>query len=104
MQFQHIIFFKRANSSNDPAERIKLVTKYMLTGLVYERRSMKPKKPLNPILGEIFKCTFDCPLEENENGEKDSVRFDLISEQVSHHPPSNFFSIYYICQLDITNF
>merc|ERR1719310_1234501 len=73
----------KANSSDDPAERIKLVAKYMLTGLVYERRSMKPKKPLNPILGEIFKCTFECQPENS----KDTIKFDFISEQVSHHPP-----------------
>lgn len=38
------------------------------------------KKPLNPILGEIFSCYWD--LEEGK-------RAYYISEQTSHHPPKS---------------
>ena len=38
------------------------------------------KKPLNPILGEIFTCYWDYP---------DRTRGYYISEQTSHHPPKS---------------
>ncbi len=44
------------------------------------------KKPLNPILGEIFTCYWDLP---------DDARAFYIAEQTSHHPPksSYFFMV-----------
>lgn len=38
------------------------------------------KKPLNPILGEIFSCYWDLP---------DNKKAYYISEQTSHHPPKS---------------
>jgi oxysterol-binding protein-related protein 8 len=38
------------------------------------------KKPLNPILGEIFTCYWDY---------SDGTRGYYISEQTSHHPPKS---------------
>lgn len=38
------------------------------------------KKPLNPILGEVFSCYWDLP---------DDTRAYYISEQTSHHPPKS---------------
>lgn len=38
------------------------------------------KKPLNPILGEIFTCYWDLP---------DGKRAYYVSEQTSHHPPKS---------------
>ena len=38
------------------------------------------KKPLNPILGEIFTCCWEFP---------DETRAYYISEQTSHHPPKS---------------
>jgi hypothetical protein len=38
------------------------------------------KKPLNPILGEIFTCYWDY---------NDGTRGYYISEQTSHHPPKS---------------
>ncbi|KAK5663650.1 hypothetical protein OQA88_4081 [Cercophora sp. LCS_1] len=38
------------------------------------------KKPLNPVLGEIFTCYWDFP---------DNTRAYYISEQTSHHPPKS---------------
>lgn len=43
------------------------------------------KKPLNPILGEIFTCYWDVA---------DGKRAYYISEQTSHHPPKS--SYFYI--------
>lgn len=38
------------------------------------------KKPLNPVLGEIFSCYWDL---------EDKTRAYYISEQTSHHPPKS---------------
>lgn len=38
------------------------------------------KKPLNPILGEVFTCYWDLP---------DNKQAYYISEQTSHHPPKS---------------
>jgi hypothetical protein len=38
------------------------------------------KKPLNPVLGEIYTCYWDYP---------DHTRGLYISEQTSHHPPKS---------------
>lgn len=42
------------------------------------------KKPLNPILGELFFGHFDSP---------ESGQLDLAAEQVSHHPPVTAFQL-----------
>jgi oxysterol-binding protein-related protein 9/10/11 len=67
-----------------------LVLKWYLTSLqrqYYVGRTVDEglKKPLNPFLGELFFCEFG---EHNLTGEKSSSTVRVISEQVSHHPPT----------------
>jgi hypothetical protein len=80
----------------DPTERFVSVVKFYLSGWhirppyafpLTERASAiwltilrGVKKPLNPILGEIFTCYWDL-----EGGK----RAYYISEQTSHHPPKS---------------
>ncbi|TFB06022.1 Oxysterol-binding-like protein [Trichoderma ghanense] len=63
---------------DDPTERFVSVVKFYLSG--WHIRPPGVKKPLNPILGEIFSCYWD--LEDNK-------RAYYISEQTSHHPPKS---------------
>ncbi|KAH6648313.1 Oxysterol-binding protein [Truncatella angustata] len=63
---------------NDPIERFAAVVKFYLSG--WHIRPPGVKKPLNPILGEIFTCYWDLP---------DNTRAYYISEQTSHHPPKS---------------
>ncbi|KAF4994178.1 hypothetical protein FGRMN_5952 [Fusarium graminum] len=63
---------------DDPVERFVSVVKFYLSG--WHIRPAGVKKPLNPILGEIFTCYWDL-----ENGK----RAYYISEQTSHHPPKS---------------
>ncbi|KFA61448.1 hypothetical protein S40285_03404 [Stachybotrys chlorohalonatus IBT 40285] len=63
---------------DDPTERFLSVVKFYLSG--WHIRPSGVKKPLNPILGEIFTCYWD--LEKNK-------RAYYISEQTSHHPPKS---------------
>ncbi|KAK9421595.1 putative Oxysterol-binding protein-like protein OBPalpha [Seiridium unicorne] len=62
----------------DPVERFAAVVKFYLSG--WHIRPPGVKKPLNPILGEIFTCYWDLP---------DNTRAYYISEQTSHHPPKS---------------
>ncbi|KAK0747882.1 hypothetical protein B0T21DRAFT_278521 [Apiosordaria backusii] len=63
---------------DDPVERFLGVVKFYLSG--WHIRPPGVKKPLNPILGEIFSCYWDFP---------DKTRAYYISEQTSHHPPKS---------------
>lgn len=62
----------------DPVDRFVSVVKFYLSG--WHIRPPGVKKPLNPILGEIFSCYWDL-----EGGK----RAYYISEQTSHHPPKS---------------
>lgn len=73
----------------DPQQRAMLVLKWFLSTLKqqYASRNEKlgsEKKPLNPFLGELFTGKW-----EDEEGTT-----QLISEQVSHHPPVTAYSIW----------
>lgn len=63
---------------DDPVERFVSVVKFYLSG--WHIRPPGVKKPLNPILGEIFSCYWDFP---------DHTRAYYIAEQTSHHPPKS---------------
>ncbi|GKT42156.1 oxysterol-binding protein-like protein OBPalpha [Colletotrichum spaethianum] len=63
---------------DDPVLRFVSVVKFYLSG--WHIRPPGVKKPLNPILGEIFTCYWDLP---------DNTKAYYISEQTSHHPPKS---------------
>ncbi|KAF6808091.1 oxysterol binding protein [Colletotrichum sojae] len=63
---------------DDPVQRFVSVVKFYLSG--WHIRPPGVKKPLNPILGEIFTCYWDLP---------DNTKAYYISEQTSHHPPKS---------------
>jgi oxysterol-binding protein-related protein 9/10/11 len=72
----------------DPAKRSLLVLKWFLSTLKqqYSSRNEKlgsEKKPLNPFLGELFLGTW----------QDDAGETQLVSEQVSHHPPVTAYCI-----------
>jgi oxysterol-binding protein-related protein 8 len=63
---------------DDPLQRFVAVTKFYLSG--WHIKPSGVKKPLNPILGEVFTGWWDYP---------DGTRGYYISEQTSHHPPKS---------------
>lgn len=63
---------------DDPVERFVAVVKFYLSG--WHIRPPGVKKPLNPILGEIYTCYWNLP---------DKSQAYYISEQTSHHPPKS---------------
>ncbi|KAK2031984.1 oxysterol-binding protein [Colletotrichum zoysiae] len=85
---EHPSIFAAPAKEADPAKRALLVTKWFITTLKqqYASRSEQygnEKKPLNPFLGELFLGKW----------EDDAGTTELISEQVSHHPPATAYSI-----------
>ncbi|CAO2649835.1 Nn.00g011270.m01.CDS01 [Neocucurbitaria sp. VM-36] len=62
----------------DPIQRFVAVTKFYLSG--WHIKPPGVKKPLNPILGEIFTSYWDYP---------DGTKGYYIAEQTSHHPPKS---------------
>ncbi|CAF0965621.1 unnamed protein product [Adineta ricciae] len=78
-----------------PRERFIQVVKWYLSAFHAGRKSPVPKKPYNPILGEIFQCSYDIGLSSSESTlTKDGPvpwasdhNVTFIAEQTSHHPP-----------------
>jgi len=73
----------------DPLDRMVGIVKWYLSGFYIRPQGVK--KPYNPILGEIFRCSWRN--EEGGSQDKASVTH-YVAEQVSHHPPV---SALYIC-------
>ncbi|EER29607.1 oxysterol binding protein, putative [Coccidioides posadasii C735 delta SOWgp] len=69
---------------DDPLQRFVSVVRFYLSG--WHIKPPGVKKPLNPILGEIYTCYWEYP---------DKSHGYYISEQTSHHPPksSYFFMV-----------
>ncbi|KAK2777426.1 oxysterol binding protein [Colletotrichum kahawae] len=85
---EHPSIFAAPAKEADAAKRALLVTKWFITTLKqqYASRSEQygnEKTPLNPFLGELFLGKW-----EDEAGTT-----ELISEQVSHHPPATAYAI-----------
>ncbi|KAB7499725.1 Oxysterol-binding protein-related protein 11 [Armadillidium nasatum] len=97
----HPDLFLKISACSSPEERILAVAKWYLTSIHVGRHGSVAKKPYNPIIGEVFYCSWRVPVnvvEENTNNDSDSQNFYTIrysSEQVSHHPPVSAF--YFEC-------
>nr|CAB3264581.1 oxysterol-binding protein-related protein 11-like [Phallusia mammillata] len=89
-----------------PYERMHKVIKFYLTSFHSGRQGQITKKPYNPIVGEVFQCSYYIPNQntseglstEKNNGSTKSPpstqthsRIQFIAEQVSHHPPVSAF-------------
>lgn len=64
----------------DPLQRFLLIVKWYMSGWHIAPKLVK--KPLNPVLGEVFSCYWDL------EGEQDKKLYYL-AEQTSHHPPKS---------------
>ncbi|XP_015930390.1 oxysterol-binding protein-related protein 8 isoform X2 [Parasteatoda tepidariorum] len=81
--YYHSDIIAKAVHEDDPFTRMKLITKFYLSGFYKKPKGLK--KPYNPILGEMFRCFW-------QSSEIDSRTF-YIAEQVSHHPPVSAFYV-----------
>ncbi|XP_076260251.1 oxysterol-binding protein-related protein 9 isoform X2 [Rhynchophorus ferrugineus] len=99
--FAHPDLFISIADQKDPRDRMVRVVKWYLSSYHAGRKSAVAKKPYNPILGEVFKCHWDVPVNSNNPSDeivsdgpiewctKDQLSF--VAEQVSHHPPISAF-------------
>lgn len=69
----------RANNTEDPLERFILIVKWYISSWHIAPKAVK--KPLNPVLGEIYSCYWD--------DLPDGLSAYYLSEQTSHHPPES---------------
>nr|AZQ56682.1 oxysterol-binding protein [Suhomyces emberorum] len=79
-----------ANKTDDDLERFVLMLKWYLASFHIAPKAVK--KPLNPVLGEVFACYWD-DLPNNNTAY-------YVSEQVSHHPPKSSY-FYLVPELKI---
>ena len=84
---------KRSALTDNTNKRLIYLSKYFINGLILNRKDMHPKKPYNPVLGELFIATFKVPKSnftgKNENSSNSEYfEYEFVAEQVSHHPPS----------------
>ena len=68
---EYINLVVQAAQEEDPVKRIALLSLFMLGSISFCETVLS--KPFNPILGETFEWRTDL--------------FEMITEQVSHHPP-----------------
>lgn len=98
----HPDYFMRIGDANTPEERMQEVVKWYLTSIHVGRNGSVAKKPYNPIIGEVFHCSWkvprdNCPsleVDDAPEGKSDSKKYITIkfsAEQVSHHPPVSAF-------------
>lgn len=73
-----------ANATDDDLQRFLLIVKWYLASWHIAPKAVK--KPLNPVLGEIFNCYWD-----DLDGENKAY---YLAEQTSHHPPKS--SYFYV--------
>uniref|UniRef100_A0A7M4EAB5 Oxysterol-binding protein n=1 Tax=Crocodylus porosus TaxID=8502 RepID=A0A7M4EAB5_CROPO len=93
-----------------PEERIICFVEYYLTAFHEGRKGAVAKKPYNPIIGEMFHCSWDVPKDkvkpfrtnsasavskdqtkEFSQDQSECYKLRFVAEQVSHHPPVSCF-------------
>ncbi|XP_071535961.1 oxysterol-binding protein-related protein 11-like isoform X2 [Panulirus ornatus] len=105
----HPDYFVRIGDAATQEERIQQVVKWYLTSIHVGRNGSVAKKPYNPIIGEVFHCSWRVPqdpspptdtVEASDDKQAEGKRSSYITirfsaEQVSHHPPVSAF--YFEC-------
>ncbi|CAH1242128.1 OSBPL11 [Branchiostoma lanceolatum] len=101
--------------AESPEDRMMAMVEYYLTAFHVGRKGSLAKKPYNPIIGEVFHCSWDIPITQPCNSQSETAtssnsqsetssspnnqsedktgyhRVVFTAEQVSHHPPVSAF-------------
>jgi len=77
----HMDIFTSVADIDQPEQRFLAVVKFYLAG--WHSRPKELRNPFNPVLGEVFKCSYNHPCSTTQ----------YIAEQISHHPPSSAFCV-----------
>lgn len=81
--------FLRIADGATPEERLVMVAEWLLCSLYATRKSRSARKPYNPVLGEMFHCSWQVAGGAGEVG----TQVTFVAEQVSHHPPVSAFYV-----------
>ncbi|KAG8184227.1 hypothetical protein JTE90_013204 [Oedothorax gibbosus] len=76
-----------------PELRMLAVVKWYLTSFHAVREPSSSKKPFNPILGEMFRCSWNMYDDKDGENLENMYKVTYVSEQVSHHPPTSAFYV-----------
>ncbi|XP_028407493.1 oxysterol-binding protein-related protein 11-like [Dendronephthya gigantea] len=93
--------FLKISEEHSAEERMLAAVQYYLTSFYAARKGHYSKKPYNPVLGEIFQCSWNTcarqthgDVSNTENTEESrDCRLRYVAEQVSHHPPVSAFYV-----------
>src|SRR5579883_1140444 len=88
-----VVVVERINEEKTAEDRMICVVEWYLSlfHLIFLNDSSQStlRKPLNPILGEVFKCSWRSI--NQTGGESNSSSVTFLAEQVSHHPTSIYY-------------
>ncbi|XP_026886607.2 oxysterol-binding protein-related protein 11 isoform X2 [Electrophorus electricus] len=95
----HPDLFVAITDGTSPMERMVRFVEYYLTSFHEGRKGAIAKKPYNPIIGEMFHCSWRVPKMAASHGgvqkegfnPSDCYHLRFVAEQVSHHPPVSGF-------------
>ncbi|CAB4020311.1 oxysterol-binding -related 10 isoform X3, partial [Paramuricea clavata] len=93
--------FLKISEQQSAEERMLAAVEYYLTSFYAARKGHYSKKPYNPVLGEIFQCSWEgCDRQTHGDVSKTETteesrdcRLRYVAEQVSHHPPVSAFYV-----------
>ncbi|GFU42259.1 oxysterol-binding protein-related protein 11 [Trichonephila clavipes] len=88
--FRHPDMLVRISDCTTTESRMVAVVQWFLTSFHASREPSSSKKPYNPIIGEMFRCSWN--MHEGE-GLENLYKVTYVAEQVSHHPPISAFYV-----------
>ncbi|GFY49369.1 oxysterol-binding protein-related protein 11 [Trichonephila inaurata madagascariensis] len=88
--FRHPDMLVRISDCTTTESRMVAVVQWFLTSFHASREPSSSKKPYNPIIGEMFRCSWN--MHEGE-GLENMYKVTYVAEQVSHHPPISAFYV-----------
>ncbi|GBM47279.1 Oxysterol-binding protein-related protein 11 [Araneus ventricosus] len=91
--FRHPDLLVRIPDCSTPEARMVAVVQWFLTAVHASRESSSSKKPYNPILGEMFRCSWNLYDDKENESLENMYKVTYVSEQVSHHPPISAFYV-----------
>ncbi|XP_022663533.1 oxysterol-binding protein-related protein 9-like isoform X2 [Varroa destructor] len=99
--FTHADLFINIASYGTPCDRMVALVRWYMSAYHVSLKPKRPKKPYNPVLGEVFKCYYEISDNDPTSSStadgrmpsRETIRSDLrfIAEQVSHQPPISAF-------------
>lgn len=75
-------------------QRMCLIVQWYVGGWLNVGRYSAHGKPYNPVLGETFRCSYSADCSGDESNGETLSRMRVQCEQVSHHPPGKYSTLF----------